>query len=369
MEMWIIATKLIIILYIIVKYIYTDVATYPAEFVAFILLYICINMAYYLTNGKMIKKLMLFLSIGLLMFSYNYVSGFFVFLFPLNIYEIFSGLTTYLFSLVASLSVMIFIKSELMPEYIITLLMSYLILFLSKMSYDKLESLKKRNDELRWKVQDLYIRIDKNEEYERQLKYTTQLEERNKLSQRIHDDIGHTISGSLMQLEASKLLMDRNKDDAKKMIQSTIDTLRNGLESIRIALREIKPPPEQMGLNRLKLVLDDFALKTHISANLKYTGIIDKITYSQWNIIMENVKELLTNAMKYSKATKVSLTIDVLNKFIKVEMKDNGVGTDVVRKGLGLKGIEERCESVGGKVIIDGSNGFSVIFLLPLEGC
>ncbi len=369
MEIWIIATKLIIILYIIVKYIYTDVATYPAEFVGFILLYICINMAYYLTNGRMIKKLMLLLSMGLLLFLYNYVSGFFVFLVPLNIYEIFLGLTTYLFSLVVSLSVMIFIKSELMPEYIITLLMSYLILFLSKMSYDKLESLKKRNDELRWKVQDLYIRIDKNEEYERQLKYTTQLEERNKLSQRIHDDIGHTISGSLMQLEASKVLMDRNKDDAKKMIQSTIDTLRNGLESIRIALREIKPPPEQMGLNRLKLVLDDFALKTHISANLKYTGIIDKITYSQWNIIMENVKELLTNAMKYSKATKVSLTIDVLNKFIKVEMKDNGVGTDVVRKGLGLKGIEERCESVGGKVIIDGSNGFSVIFLLPLEGC
>ncbi|MEG6567449.1 sensor histidine kinase [Thermoanaerobacterium saccharolyticum] len=369
MEMWIIATKLIIVLYITVKYIYTDAITYPAEFVAFILLYICINMAYYLANGKMIKKLMLFLSIGLLLFSYNCVSDFFVFLVPINIYEIFSGLATYLFSFAISFSIMIFIKSKLIPEYIITLLMSYLILFLSKMSCDKLESLKKRNDELRWKIQDLYIKIDKNEEYERQLKYTTQLEERNKLSQRIHDDIGHTISGSLMQLEASKLLLDRNKDDAKKMIQSTIETLRNGLESIRIALRELKPPPEQMGLNRLKLVLDDFALRTHISANLKYTGIIDKITYSQWNIIMENVKELLTNAMKYSKATKVSLTIDVLNKFIKVEMKDNGVGTDVVRKGLGLKGIEERCESVGGKVIIDGSNGFSVIFLLPLEGC
>lgn len=38
-----------------------------------------------------------------------------------------------------------------------------------------------------------------------------------------------------------------------------------------------------------------------------------------------------------------------------------------VKKGLGIKGIEERSQNLGGKVIIDGSKGSSVITLLPLE--
>lgn len=368
MEIWFILTKFIIIFYVLIKYIFTETAVYPAEFVVFILAYICINMAYYLVKNKLSKYIMLFLSVTVSFICYLYVNKLFIFFIPVNIFEMSFSLFPAWLSFIISLFIVSFADSKLAPEYAFIVLMSYLTFFLAKRSYDKIESLKMQNDDLRGRIQILYNKINKSEEYERQLKYTTQLEERNKISQKIHDDVGHTISGSIMQLEASKVLFGKNDDDAKRLIQNTIDTLRNGLESIRVALREIKPPAEQIGLNRLRLILDDFAVKTHISVNLKYTGIMDKITYSQWNIILENVKEALTNTMKYSKGSKVFLSIDVLNKFVKTEIKDNGIGAHVIKKGLGLKGIEERCESIGGKVIIDGSNGFSVIFLLPLEG-
>lgn len=368
MDIWLVLTKFVIIIYILIKYFMTETAVYPADFVIFILVYICINMAYYLVDNKLIKKIMLFLSVILSFICYLYVNKLFILFLPINIYEMSFSLFSTNLSFVASIFIAFLLDSKTVPEYTLIVLMSYLIFFIARRSHNKIESLKNQNDDLRGKIQVMYNKINRSEEYERQMKYTAQLEERNKISQKIHDDVGHTISGSLMQLEASKLLMDKNKDDAKKLIQNAIDTLRNGLESIRVALREIKPPSEQIGINRLRLIVDDFTVKTHIPVNLKYNGILDKITYSQWNIILENVKELLTNTMKYSKATKVSLSIDVLNKFIKTEIKDNGIGANVIKKGLGLKGIEERCESIGGKVIIDGSNGFSVIFLLPLEG-
>jgi signal transduction histidine kinase len=63
----------------------------------------------------------------------------------------------------------------------------------------------------------------------------------------------------------------------------------------------------------------------------------------------------------------------VYNKIIKFEVKDNGYGAgnaakiENMSKGMGLKGIEERSIGIGGKVIIDGSKGFSVITLLPIE--
>ena len=58
--------------------------------------------------------------------------------------------------------------------------------------------------------------------------------------------------------------------------------------------------------------------------------------------------------------------MEVLNTLLKVEIKDDGIGCIKIIKGLGLSGIEERTMNLNGKVIIDGSNGFSVIILLPI---
>jgi signal transduction histidine kinase len=100
---------------------------------------------------------------------------------------------------------------------------------------------------------------------------------------------------------------------------------------------------------------------------LYYNGELKEISNIQWNIINRSVKEALTNTTKYAKASEVKVKIQILNKLIKVEIKDNGIGNLTINKGLGLRGIEERCENISGKVIVDGSDGFSVILLLPTQ--
>ena len=70
--------------------------------------------------------------------------------------------------------------------------------------------------------------------------------------------------------------------------------------------------------------------------------------------------------MKYSKATKVTINIVILNKVIKLEVKDDGVGCSTIIKGLGISGMDERVGNEGGKLIVDGSQGFSVISIIPL---
>ncbi|MBZ9688965.1 histidine kinase dimerization/phosphoacceptor domain-containing protein [Clostridium estertheticum] len=70
----------------------------------------------------------------------------------------------------------------------------------------------------------------------------SQLEERNKIAQEIHDNIGHTLSGGIMQLEGAKLLLDIDLPKSKSMVQSTINVLREGMDNIRITLKNIKPP-------------------------------------------------------------------------------------------------------------------------------
>lgn len=70
--------------------------------------------------------------------------------------------------------------------------------------------------------------------------------------------------------------------------------------------------------------------------------------------------------MKYADATVISIDIHVLNKMVKVQVKDNGKGATLVKKGLGIMGMEERTASVNGKIIVDGTSGFSVTMLLPI---
>ncbi|WP_053242534.1 ATP-binding protein [Clostridium sp. DMHC 10] len=122
-----------------------------------------------------------------------------------------------------------------------------------------------------------------------------------------------------------------------------------------------------MGINKIKIALDEFSVDNGISSNLVYIGMMNKITHIQWKVIYDNLEEALTNVLKYSKAAQVTVKIDVLSKFVKVEIKDNGVGAKSIKKSLGIMGMEERCSKLHGKVIVDGSKGFSVIIILPLE--
>ena len=67
------------------------------------------------------------------------------------------------------------------------------------------------------------------------------LEERTQLSQALHDKLGHNINGSIYQLEAVKVLMEKDPERSRAMIQAVIDQLRTGMDEIRAILRKKRP--------------------------------------------------------------------------------------------------------------------------------
>lgn len=166
------------------------------------------------------------------------------------------------------------------------------------------------------------------------------------MSQEIHDKIGHSMTGALIQMEASKRLLTSDPDKSAELLQNAIHISKDGIESIRLVLKNMKPPIEQLGINRMKLFIDEFSAKRSVRASLTHEGNVDIITPIQWKVIQENTQEALTNAMKHSNATYISIHIEVLRTLIKVEVSDNGKDEHKVIKGLGLIGLEERAASV-----------------------
>ncbi|EYE88078.1 histidine kinase [Fervidicella metallireducens AeB] len=367
MDKWILINKFILILFCALEYSKGNMKD-VILIITLMLIYLSINAVAYIFKNKAVRAVILtasFLMFGVCGFT---IFSLFVILLPVNIFElvdIFKFPWTYAISF--TIIPVFFIKGDLFNSYILTTSLSGCIYYLLRNLYSKVMDLIIENDDLRKKNYDLFIKIDRNDEYKKDLKYLSQLEERNKIAQEIHDSIGHTISGSLMQLEAAKLLVYKDTDRAAGIIVNVIGILRNGMESIRITLRNIKPQSEEIGINRLKVLIDEKLSNSNVRSSLVYKGNLLEIPYFYWKVIYENVKEALTNVLKYSNASNVRVNIEVLNKFIKVEVKDNGRGSDKITKGLGILGIEERTHELGGKVIIDGSDGFTIITLLPKE--
>lgn len=360
-------SKFIILVYIIIEYISSGLEV-KGLVVLWLLIYCVFSISTYILKSPRNKRILLILTLVDIIIGNLYVYQLLILFMPFNIYE----LTDYYFEkkvfelMVAAIPVF-FLDKVIAVDYFIILGLSYVIFTMAKSYSDRQTHLGRQADKMRKDLQRLTRNFNENKEYLKQSEYTIKLEERNRLSQEIHDKIGHSMTGALIQMEAAKALIDIDKEKAMELLANSINISKKGIEEIRITLKNLKPPKEQMGINRLKLSIDEYIEKSGIKTSLLYKGDIDKISYVQWKIISENISEAFTNSLKYSEATKVLVKIEVLNKYIKAEVKDNGKGTKLIKKGLGIVGMEERTAAVDGKVIVDGSDGFSVTTLLPIK--
>jgi len=365
MDNWLLLTKGTIILYAVTK-----IIAQPSKipiFLLMLLIYLSVNILSYIVKKDCLKKLYVILSMIVLVMAFFAVNQLFILLLPINIYELLADDVLKKWLPLMLLFFGFALKTTtIFPEGILVCLFSFLVIFIAEQTLKRIEFLKRDQEVLRERNNSLDMKLSRELDYENQIKYLSQLEERNKIAQVIHDQIGHSLAGSLMQLEAAKLLMETDRHQAQALMGKVIGILREGMENLRVTLRSIKPAPEQMGINRLKLLCDSFAVNQTLKVALHYQGDLEIISYRHWKVICENVVEALTNSLKYSEATLIKVNLEVLHKYLKIEVKDNGLGATGVRKSLGITGIEERTESLGGKVIIDGSQGFSVITLLPI---
>lgn len=193
------------------------------------------------------------------------------------------------------------------------------------------------------------------------------LEDKGRLSQQLHDKIGHSINGSVYQLEASKLLMEKDIDESKKIVQAVIDNLRSSLDEIRAILRKEKPTKGELSLFRLKKLCEEFNESYNIKAKLTCSGEGSQVPEQIWEIILDNSVEAFSNALKYSDCKTIKITIAVLNKLVRCTIKDDGRGCSNFKEGMGISGMKERTETVNGNIYVSSELGFEINMLLPIN--
>ncbi len=191
------------------------------------------------------------------------------------------------------------------------------------------------------------------------------LEERAELSQTLHDKLGHNINGSVYQLEAVKVLMEKEPEASKKMIQAVIDQLRGGMDEIRAILRKERPKKYKLAVSQLEKLCEDCRTKG-VEAELIIEGELKDTPEKYLEVILDNAYEAVSNSMKYAKCSRIKISVHVLNQMIRCSISDNGVGCEEVIDGMGISGMRKRIREINGILDFETEAGFTINMLLPL---
>lgn len=192
------------------------------------------------------------------------------------------------------------------------------------------------------------------------------LEEKTRISQTLHDRLGHSINGSIYQLEAVKVLMEKDTNTSMEMVQAVIDNLRTGMDEIRVILRRERPEKYKMALLQLRKLCEECS-RMGVNARLYTEGELENVSEQYLEIILDNAVEAVSNALKYAKCTEIKIKIHVMNQMVRCLVSDNGIGCNEIVDGMGISGMRRRMRSINGILDFNSEIGFTVNMLLPLE--
>ncbi|MMZ61959.1 Sensor histidine kinase DesK [compost metagenome] len=206
--------------------------------------------------------------------------------------------------------------------------------------------------------------------FAKQIEGAAQAEERNRISQQLHDDVGHRLIRSKMMMEAALQVFPNDQQKGMKMLQQIRDQLSAGLDEMRATVKRLKPVSNGSGIQSLRQMLEEVGRETGIRTELTIEGNPYSLYPSQEMVLYKNAREAVTNALKHGDPQTVTITFTYTELEIKMAVSNDGNTLDhniSQGTGQGLTGMKERCSFAGGRLEIDTAFPFTVTTVLPVS--
>jgi len=191
-----------------------------------------------------------------------------------------------------------------------------------------------------------------------------QEEERSRIARELHDDLGQSLTA--LKMDIIGLLAKTEQQYGRSPIANRIlRTLEAMVTSVQRISSELRPS-----------ILDDLGLVPALESEAMMfedrTGIECELSLPDARIeahlataIYRIVQEALTNVARHSNASRVEIRLRERTDELLLEIRDDGRGVTVDEVGdprsLGLLGIRERADLVGGTVHFEGVSGRGTI--------
>ncbi len=193
-----------------------------------------------------------------------------------------------------------------------------------------------------------------------------QEDERHRISIELHDEVAQVLTGINLHLATLTKETIGNSNNFKRKVTHTQRLVERSLEVIHQFAVQLRPPAlDDLGLiPALYSYMRDFGNQRGL--NIRITSFtrdrIEELDDDKRTVLFRVAQEALTNVAKHAQASLVNLNIQKFENLICMEIIDNGRSFSVKnamryrkKKRLGLIGMRERVEMVGGQFTIESN--------------
>jgi signal transduction histidine kinase len=175
--------------------------------------------------------------------------------------------------------------------------------------------------------------------------------ERTRIARDIHDSLGHTLTSLNIQLAAAQKLYRRRPHEALQALNIAKFLAEHSIEDVNRTLQTMRQ--SNFNLNQALVALLE-QIKCDRSLKIQWKIDLPQLPLPNSHHIYYIVKEGLINIQKHARASCIRFCCLSNDNEIELEIEDNGQGFDPKKSlsGLGLQGIQERVQLLGGKLTI-----------------
>ena len=203
--------------------------------------------------------------------------------------------------------------------------------------------------------------------------------ERKRIAREVHDELGQQLTALRMRLSfvAQQHGEDHEMVGQMAELRLLVDQM---VGVVRHVVSNLRPAPLDLGIvPALEWLADDFEQHSGIRCRLRMldmeggSGDTLMLDDARATAVFRIVQESLTNVARHSAADEVTLSLDVTNDFITLEVADNGKGFDFdganTGRSFGLLGMRERVLLLHGALQINSvpGSGTTVSLRLPVD--
>jgi two-component system sensor histidine kinase DegS len=194
-----------------------------------------------------------------------------------------------------------------------------------------------------------------------------QEEERKRIARELHDETIQALVVLTRQLDDIISVSSDLAFDKRRLLENLRKQADDIMADVRRLSQDLRPPAlDRLGLvPALEWLASDIGKHSGINVDVRINGVSRRFSSEVELVLFRVAQEALRNAWRHAQAARVDVTVEFGDRKARITVKDNGKGFDLpettgdlVKQGrLGLAGMEERIQLVGGNLRIESRPG------------
>lgn len=188
------------------------------------------------------------------------------------------------------------------------------------------------------------------------------LEERARLAREIHDTLAQGLTSIVTQLEVAEQSLDAGRAaGAAERVDRAREIARESLRDVRRSMADLRPELLDRGSlpDALRQLVARTAEETGLDVRLELDGRFAELAPAAETTLLRCAQEALANARRHARARTVRVRLSRDGDGVQLNVADDGSGFDTgdPRGGVGLVGMAERADAVGGELDVRSTPG------------